>query len=388
MSDVRPPPPPPRRGGDRAVEVPASARGERLDRFLATVFPGHSRRRVNAVLRAGLVRVGGRTGRPGTMLAGGEILFVPPLDAAVEQTTTRAHAGTGTREVEVIHRDEDLLVVSKPPGVPCHGGAGLGVRRTLLERLKDDVMAGFGLVHRIDQDTSGLVVLARGDLKRLLGAAFGAPGTDDAAAAGTGDDGPATEPVAGGPGKAVEKVYDALVEGCPDPMEGTIDLPLADPGHGTRARVDRDGRPSRTEYRVVECLGTATRVRAIPRTGRTHQIRVHLAAIGTPLLVDPLYGRRSGWRMVDPKGGTAARLARTPLHAAELTFVDPRTGERRTFRAPLLADHRRALEVLRVVAARSAGPARASAPPTATRVDDAPDADGEPTGPSGSRSSR
>jgi 23S rRNA-/tRNA-specific pseudouridylate synthase len=91
----------------------------------------------------------------------------------------------------------------------------------------------------------------------------------------------------------------------------------------------------------------------VPRTGRTHQIRIHLAAIGHPLLVDPLYGNRSGWRMVDPKGGPAARLVRTPLHAAELTLRHPTTGERVTVRAPLFPDHRRALEVLRTAAGRS-----------------------------------
>ncbi len=207
----------------------------------------------------------------------------------------------------------------------------MATRRTLLERLRADVLAGFGLVHRIDQDTSGLVILARGDLKVALSAAFAAEGE-------------------------VEKVYDALVEGVPEALSGTIDLPLADPGHGTRARVDpRRGKPATTVYSVTEVLGRAARVRAVPLTGRTHQIRVHLAWIGTPLLVDPLYGRRAGWRLVNPKGGPAGRLARTPLHAAELTFTDPRDGVRRSFKTPLLDDHRRALEVLRVVAAREAG---------------------------------
>ena len=123
---------------------------------------------------------------------------------------------------------------------------------------------------------------------------------------------------------------------------------------GPRPPHPRRGKPATTQYSVTEVLGRAARVRAVPLTGRTHQIRVHLAWIGTPLLVDPLYGRRAGWRLVNPKGGPAGRLARTPLHAAELSFTDPRTGERRTFKTPLLDDHRRALEVLRVVAAREA----------------------------------
>jgi RluA family pseudouridine synthase len=206
------------------------------------------------------------------------------------------------------------------------------VRRTLLELMKKDVLAGFGLAHRIDQDTSGLVALVRSpELRARLAAAF----AEEA---------------------AVEKEYDAIVEGVPDPSAGTIDIPISTPGHGTTARTDRHrGKPARTDYAVLEVFDGAARVRAVPVTGRTHQIRVHLAAIGTPLLVDPLYGRRAGWRMVDPRGGPAARLQRTPLHAARLTLPHPVTGERMTFHAPLFPDQHRALEVLRVASARSRG---------------------------------
>src|SRR5207237_1987294 len=121
-------------------------------------------------------------------------------------------ARRGWRSVEVRYRDEHLLVVSKPPGVPCHGGAGIGAGRTLLELLKDDVVAGFGLVHRVDRDTSGAVALVRDAALRAVAAeAFARDGV-------------------------VEKAYDALVEGVPAEEEGTVDLPLADPGHGTRGR--------------------------------------------------------------------------------------------------------------------------------------------------------
>ncbi|MBL9088488.1 MAG: RluA family pseudouridine synthase [Planctomycetia bacterium] len=385
MSDPRPPSPAPRSAPgpeERVLHVTYTARGQRLDRFLAQALPSFSRRHLMEVVKAGHVRVDGRRARPGTTLAPGQVVTLPRLDAPRADGGTAEPArgprgpgsekrpgtakGTGAtlgpaapsgpgRAIEIVHRDDDLLVVVKPPGVPCHGGAAMATRRTLLERLRADVLAGFGLVHRIDQDTSGLVILARGDLKVALAAAFAAEGQ-------------------------VEKVYDALVEGVPDPAVGTIDLPLADPGHGTRARVDpRRGKPATTEYSVTEVLGRAARVRAVPRTGRTHQIRVHLAWIGTPLLVDPLYGRRSGWRLVNPKGGPAGRLARTPLHAAELSFTDPRTGERLTFKTPLLDDHRRALEVLRVVAAREAARDREGlealgrASPAADDRDDADD---------------
>jgi 23S rRNA-/tRNA-specific pseudouridylate synthase len=123
----------------------------------------------------------------------------------------------------------------------------------------------------------------------------------------------------------------------------------------------RRGKAARTDWRVVEAFvgagvgAGAARLEVVPQSGRTHQIRVHLAAIGHPLLVDPLYGARAGWRFVDPKGGPAARLSRTPLHAARLALPHPVTGERVEARAPLHPDHRRALEVLRIVAGRKGG---------------------------------
>src|SRR5262245_16155215 len=291
---------------------------------MAECFPRHSRRALMRVIKAGQVRVDGRAGRPGQVLDGGERLLFPPLDEAVRETAREAGERT-PRGIPVLHRDEDLLVVSKPPGVPCHGGAGLGVTRTLLELLKDDVVAGFGLVHRIDKDTSGCVALVRGAARRA-----------EAAEAFAKDD-------------VVDKAYDALAGGVPASEEGEIDLPLSDPGHGGQARVDpRKGKRSLTRWAVVERFAEAARLRVVPVTGRTHQIRVHLAAIGHPLLVDPLYGRRSGWRKVDPKGGPAARLVRTPLHAPSLPMPHPTSGERVVVSAPLWPDHRRALEVLRV----------------------------------------
>ena len=320
--------------------MPVGAAGTRLDKFLADRFPRFSRRRLTRVLKEGWVEADGRPARGGTMLHGGERLKLPALDDAVEKAARRASPSPDAPPphphdpfspgpaIPVLHRDEDLLVVAKPPGVPCHGGAGLGGAKTLIDLLKADVLAGFNLVHRIDRDTSGAVALVRDAARRAaVAAAFEE-------------------------GDAVEKVYDAIVEGVPEPTSGTIDLPLADPGHGGKGRVDpRNGRPARTDYVVLESFGVAARVRVVPRTGRTHQIRLHFAAIGHPLLVDPLYGKRSGWRMVDPKGGAAARLSRTPLHSAELSLPHPTTGVRIVVKAPLLSDHRRALEVLRVFAA-------------------------------------
>jgi RluA family pseudouridine synthase len=309
------------------------------------------------LVKDGAVIVNGVRGKPGTTLRGDERLGLPPMEGSAEKAVPRdgddvdAEPEAGPRRepgaVVVIHRDEDLLVVSKPPGVPCHAGAGLGVVKTLLELLKDDVLAGFGLAHRIDKDTSGLVALVRdAGLRAKTAEAFAA---DD----------------------VVEKVYDALVEGTPREAEGTIEFPLSEPGHGTKGRVDHArGKASRTDYVVVERFLGASRLRVMPKTGRTHQIRLHLEAIGTPLLVDPQYGRRRGWRQVDPKGGPAARLLRTPLHASMLTLPHPRTGVRMTFHAPLLADHRRTLEVLRVIAAKGGPPAEDQVPEVGTHGSD------------------
>jgi RluA family pseudouridine synthase len=318
----------------RRLRVPGRNAGARLDRFLADRFPRWSRKKIARVVEEGRILVNGRRGRPGTLLSANDVLELPALGPEVDRTQReRVRARRATRastEAEEIYRDDDLLVVDKPPGVPVHGGAELGAVRTLLEMLKTDVVAGFGLVHRLDRDTSGLIALVRGEEQRAAIAERFASET-------------------GG----VTKIYEAIVQGRPDPPEGRIDLPLAPPGHGGKARVSPDrGKPSLTLYTTVESFDGAARLRLEPKTGRPHQIRVHLAAIGHPLLVDRTYGGVGGWRLTDPRGQRDARLTRTPLHASELTLPHPKTGEPMTFRAPLPPDMRYALEVLRVTAGR------------------------------------
>jgi RluA family pseudouridine synthase len=315
--------------------VTAHETGTRLDRFLADHFPRWSRKQIARVVDDGAITVNGRKGRPGTLLSRDDVLEVPSLGPEVDRTQRErarvARDARPTQEVHVVYRDDDLLVLDKPPGMPVHGGAELGAVRTLLEAVKEDVFQGYGLVHRLDRDTSGLIALVRGEAARASVAARFAKDTD------------------GG----IRKVYEAIVLGVPDPPEGEVDRPLAPPGHRGKARVDpRGGKPSLTRYRTVEAFEGAARLSVEPETGRTHQIRVHLASIGHPLLVDRLYGNAGGWRLSDPRGRLDARLRRTPLHAAELTLPHPRTGEPVTFRAPLPPDMRYALEVLRVVAGR------------------------------------
>ncbi len=321
----------------RIAIVPARATGQRLDRFLHEAFPNYSRRQISQVIKSGEVLIDGRRGRPGTLLSGGERMDLPVMSRAVARQTARArqrdrrrHAASAPRDVEILHRDDELLVVSKPPGVPMHGGAELGATKTLLDLLKDDVVSGFRLVHRLDRDTSGVVALVRGDAEIAA--------TAERFAASDG---------------GVVKIYEAIVEGVPDDPTGEIDLPLTPPRHRGRVEVSKPhGRPALTRYAVLEAFAPlAARLRLELLTGRTHQIRVHVAALGHPLLVDRQYGRRGGWHLPDPRGGLDARLGRTPLHATELTLPHPRTEEVLTFHAKLPADMKYALEVLRVRAA-------------------------------------
>jgi 23S rRNA pseudouridine1911/1915/1917 synthase len=327
----------------RAATVPPAADGQRLDRFLADHFPLYSRRQLANAVRAGLVRVNSVVARPGTTLAAGDYLELPVWskvlpDLERERAASR-ELGRVPTEVEELYRDDELLVVSKPAGVPVHGGARTAPGNTLIDLLREDVLAGFGLVHRLDKDTTGAIALVRGEtLRGEAVARFADP--------------------AGG----VEKVYEAIVSGVPEAPEGVIEAPLTPPGHRGRARVDEDeGKAARTRYRIQETFVRSARLEVVPETGRTHQIRVHLASIGHPLLVDPLYARRKGWRIPDPRGQRDAHLRRTPLHARRLTLPHPRTGRTVTVEAPVPSDMKHALEILRIATAR--GRKRGGLPP-------------------------
>jgi len=327
----------------RLARVPTHLAGVRLDRFLADCFPQYSRRQLTLAVKAGLVRINGRVARPGTRLEPGDELALPRWSQVLkglelERRATREVGRAPTQIVE-LHRDDELLVVSKPPHVPVHGGAGQRGVQTLLDRLREDVLAGFNLVHRLDRDTSGVIALVRGEahrraiLERFL------------------------DPEGG-----IEKVYEAIVSGHPEPAEGLVDLPLAPPAQGGRARVStEEGKPALTRYRTIESFVRAARLELRPKTGRTHQIRAHLKAIGCPLLVDPLYGGRRGWRIPDPRGRHDVHLQRTPLHARRLTLPHPRTGESMTFEAAVPDDMKYVLEILRIAAAR--GRKRGGLPP-------------------------
>jgi tRNA pseudouridine32 synthase / 23S rRNA pseudouridine746 synthase len=191
----------------------------------------------------------------------------------------------------VLHRDRQVIVLDKPAGLPVHAGPKGGAN---LEAMLAAVSFGLpqppGLAHRLDQDTSGCLVLGR-DARALrrLGRLFQAG--------------------------RVHKTYWAITEGVPEPVAGRIDLPLAKHSaqRGWWMRVDRAGRPAVTDYRVLAASGGRAWVELIPRTGRTHQIRVHLAAIGCPVRGDPIYGRDRGGRLLLHARAVGIPLGEPPI---------------------------------------------------------------------------
>ena len=225
----------------------------------------------------------------------------------------------------ILYQDPDLVVIDKPPGLVVHPAPGHSsgtVVNALLSLCPD--LAGIrgsirpGIVHRLDKDTSGLMVVAKTDRAHQS--------LSDQLKE-----------------RAVHKEYQALVAGEPSPPEGVIDAPIArDPRDRKRMAVVAGGREARTRYTVTERFGRYSHLHAFPETGRTHQIRVHLAAIGHPIVGDAVYA-----------SGPTRRLApRHFLHAARLSFAHPRTGEPLTFEAPLPADLSAVLDRLRREAGR------------------------------------
>lgn len=279
-------------------EIPNHLSGERADKVVAELA-GVSRVRARAVFDKG-VRVDGRAVEPKTRVTKGVIEFssLPP------------ELGTLAEDVPfaVRYEDEDLLVVDKPAGVVVHPGAGRPAGTLLgglLLRYPDVRGVGqegrWGIVHRLDQGTSGLMLVARNQFAYTQL-------TSDLAA------------------RRVHRTYLCLVHGVPAMPTGTVDAPIGrDPMHPTRKKVVADGRPARTHYRVLSSHGVASLLSVELETGRTHQIRVHLAAIGHPVVGDRVYSRR-----IDP-----IPVSRIFLHAAGLRFLHPRTREEVYVESPL-----------------------------------------------------
>jgi len=310
-----------------ALEVPSALEGERLDRTLATLA-GVTRQRAKALVELGLVSVSGRPARSGSSkVRAGQTLVV----------RSGPGSGGGPARVEaepevavsVVYSDEDLAVVDKPAGMVVHPGAGkdkgtlvgglLARFGPLPQGAGPDAWRRPGVVHRLDKGTSGLLVVAL-NARALAGlsAQFAR--------------------------RSAKRSYLALTQGTIEGEEGLVEAPLGrSPRHPTRRAVVVGGRPARTRYRVLARLDgpkEATLVECHLDSGRTHQIRVHLAAIGHPLVGDPLYGGPR-WPELEP--------GRVWLHAARLELNHPTTEEAMSFSSPLPPDLRSTLSPLGLV---------------------------------------
>ncbi|HET9158772.1 MAG TPA: RluA family pseudouridine synthase [Myxococcaceae bacterium] len=309
-------------GGEvHRFSVSPALRGERLDRAIASSLPELSRSRAQALLEAGRILVDGRPGSASQRLKGGEQVevTVPPPEPAVPQPEDLP--------LSVLHEDRDLLVLDKPAGLVVHPAAG-HARGTLVNALLHHVsgLSGVGgvlrpgIVHRLDKETSGCLVVAKNDAAlQALQRAFQE--------------------------RTVEKTYLALVHGQP-PDTGRLET-LHSRHPRDRKRFTgraRTGKPAVTTWRVRESLHGAALLEVGLETGRTHQIRVHLAEMGHPLLGDALYG---GTRKGDARvKAVQTQLGRQGLHAWRLAFPHPRTGKQVRCEAPVPADLQLAVESL------------------------------------------
>ncbi len=298
----------------RATRVDA---GTRLDKFLVVRFPGYSRTLLQKFVREGHVLRNGKPTRPGRIVEEGDVVSVrlPEL--------TRPYAIPENIPLDILYEDEILAVVNKPAGLTVHPGAGqrrgtlanaLAYRFGELSNVQGQLRPG--IVHRLDKDTSGVLLVAKTDEHHhLLARQFRE--------------------------RTIRKEYLAVSHGVVELDSDLISLPIGPDRHRPmRMAIRHDvGRPSDTFYEVRERFRRCTFLRVRPKSGRTHQIRVHLAALGHPIVADTLYGGKIG--------EFAGIVDRQMLHAHRITFRHPLSGEEVTFRAPIPPDMERLLETLR-----------------------------------------
>lgn len=301
----------------RSIIVPDGLDGARTDAALARML-GFSRTQAAEIATAGGVVMDGSVlsksdrVRAGSML---EVEWTPRAEPSVVAVVVP--------DFGIIYDDDDLVVVDKPLGVAAHPSLGwegptvLGALAGAGYRIATSGSAERqGIVHRLDVGTSGVMVVAKSEraytaLKRAFKA------------------------------RQVEKIYHAVVQGHPDPLTGTIDAPIGrHPSSSWKFAVTADGKHSVTHYETLEAFVGASLVEVNLETGRTHQIRVHMAALRHPCVGDPLYG-------ADPTMSARLGLARQWLHAHKLSFAHPVTGERMTFSSPYPNDLQEALDILR-----------------------------------------
>lgn len=296
--------------------------GRRLDQVLSELFPDFSRNRLQGWIRSGSARIDGAVLTPKHRLQGGEQVV---LHAEVEETTTLEGQDI---PLAVVYEDDEILIIDKPAGLVVHPAAGHRdgtLQNALLHHAP--ILAGIprcGIVHRLDKDTSGLLMAAKTlSAHKALVEQLQA--------------------------RTVNREYLALVQGAVT-AGGTVDEPIG------RHRIDRkrfavrdDGKPAVTHYRVAERFPHHTLIRVKPETGRTHQIRVHMAHVHHPLLGDPVYGGRL--RIPAGAGEALVRVIRDfkrqALHAEKLGLIHPATREYIEWQSPLPQDFSELLEVLR-----------------------------------------
>ncbi|MCR2785870.1 MULTISPECIES: RluA family pseudouridine synthase [unclassified Microbacterium] len=302
---------------NRSLPVPDGLDGVRVDAALAKLL-GFSRTFAAEVAEAGGVVLDGRTlGKSDKLRAGGWV------EVSWAEKEPPRIVPVAVPDLGIVYDDDDIVVVDKPVGVAAHPSVGWE-GPTVLGAL---AAAGFrvattgaaerqGVVHRLDVGTSGLMVVAKTEsaytaLKRAFKQ------------------------------REVEKIYHAVVQGHPDPLSGTIDAPIGrHPSHSWKFAVISDGKDSVTHYETIEAFPGASLLEIHLETGRTHQIRVHMAAHRHPCVGDPLYG-------ADPTLSARLGLTRQWLHARELSFTHPATTDWVTFTSPYPADLQHALDVLR-----------------------------------------
>lgn len=300
-----------------AWQVSEDASIRRLDTSLAEHAEWLSRSAAQNAIRNGLVRINGHIEtRPSTALKTGDEVESLLDDPAAEVERPAA----ADVPVNVIYRDKHILIVDKPRGIAVHPGPGHandtlvnGLLKLFPEMADVGAPERPGVVHRLDLDTSGLLIFVlTQDAYAVLGTAMRE--------------------------RAIKRTYTALVKGHVQPAEGTVDAPIGrDPSNRTRQAIVDSGRPARTHYRTIETLPNATLLEVELETGRMHQIRVHLTAIGFPVFGDMTYGRA-------PK---VPGLDRQFLHASRLRFTHPVTGEEMTHDSPLPDELAAVLESMR-----------------------------------------